>query len=194
MDTPKDLPVIAFVSPQKWDNWLAKNHTLSNGIWMRIYKKASGKPSLTYAEALDEALCYGWIDGQKKSYDELSWIQRFTPRRARSEWSKINTGHVERLVQAGKMKPAGAKVVEAAKQDGRWDKAYHSSRTMTFPEDFLAALEKNKKAKAFFQTLNKSNLYAMAYRLQTAKRSETRQKRMKLFLDMLNKGQTFHLL
>jgi uncharacterized protein YdeI (YjbR/CyaY-like superfamily) len=187
-----DLPIISFETPSQWAEWLAANHAESKGVWLRMFKKGTGIASLNYAEALDEALCYGWIDGQKNKYDERSWLQRFTPRRARSIWSKINTGHVEQLIAAGKMKPAGMKEIEAAKLDGRWQKAYDSHKNMTIPADFLKELEKDAPAKAFFATLNKANLYAIAFRLQTAKKAETREKRMKQILEMLAKGEKFH--
>lgn len=188
----EDLPIIAFQTTAEWEKWLAENHSQPTGIWLRIYKKDSNEPSVTYAEALDEALCYGWIDGQKNKYDAESYLQKFTPRRKRSIWSKINTQHVERLTKAGKMKPAGLAEIEAAKADGRWQQAYDSHRNMTVPEDFLSDLEKNPKAKAFFETLNKTNVYSIAFRLQTAKRAETREKRMRVILDMLSKGEKFH--
>jgi uncharacterized protein YdeI (YjbR/CyaY-like superfamily) len=184
--------ILAFESSDDWENWLGKNHSDTEGIWIRIFKKNSGKKSITYAEALDEALCYGWIDGQKDKYDALSWLQKFTPRRPGSNWSKINTAHIERLINAGKMKTAGLIKVEEAKSDGRWENAYHSQSTATIPEDFMKELEKNVKARRFFETLNKANLYAIKYRLQTAKRIETRQKRIKLILTMLSKGEQFH--
>lgn len=190
---PKDdLPIIAFETPAEWEEWLTENHTQPNGIWLRIFKKSSNAASITYAEALDEALCYGWIDGQKNKYDENSWVQKFTPRRKRSIWSKVNTQHVERLIKAGKMKPAGLAEIEAAKADSRWQQAYDSHRSMTLPEDFLRELEKNPEGKAFFETLNKTNVYSIAFRLQTAKRAETREKRMKEILEMLSKGIKFH--
>ncbi|HEX8369099.1 MAG TPA: YdeI/OmpD-associated family protein [Pyrinomonadaceae bacterium] len=187
-----NLPIISFETPAEWEEWLAVNHAESKGVWLRIFKKATGIASVTYAEALAAALCYGWIDGQKNKYDEQSWLQRFTPRRAGSIWSKINTQHVERLIEAGKMKAAGLKEIEAAKQDGRWQRAYDSHKNITVPEDFLRELEKDAKVKAFFETLNKTNLYAIAFRLQTAKKPETREKRMKAILAMLSKGEKFH--
>jgi uncharacterized protein YdeI (YjbR/CyaY-like superfamily) len=147
---------------------------------------------LNYAEALDEALCYGWIDGLKQKHDERSWRQRFTPRRPKSGCSKINTGHAERLIAAGRMKAAGQTQIDAAKKDGRWEAAYDSQGKATFPEDFLAKLSKNKKAQAFFESLSSSNRYAIAYRLQTAKRPETKEKRMKMILEMLSRGEKFH--
>ena len=190
---PKDnLPIISFESPSEWAEWLAANHTQQSGIWLRIFKKGSGVTSITYAEALDEALWYGWIDGQANKYDEHSWLQRFTPRRKKSIWSKVNTQHVERLIKAGKMKAAGLQEVEAAEQDGRWQQAYDSQKNFTIPEDFLRELEKDSKAKSFFETLNKTNLYSIAFRLQTAKKPETREKRMKAILEMLSKGEKFH--
>lgn len=187
-----DLPILSFKSQKDWASWLAKNHTASNGIWLRFFKKDSGVPSVTYAEALDEALCYGWIDGRLDPYDEKSWLRRFTPRRPRSPWSKRNIEHVNRLTAAGRMKPAGLKEVEAAKKDGRWEKAYDPQGAMELPADFLQALAKDKKAKAFFESLNRANHYAIAWRLQTAKRPETRARRMQAILAMLKKGEKFH--
>jgi uncharacterized protein YdeI (YjbR/CyaY-like superfamily) len=181
-----------FESSADFRQWLEKNHARSDGIWLRILKKASNEKSVTYAEALDQALCYGWIDGQKKPFDERSWLQRFTPRRPRSAWSKINTRHVARLIKAGAMTPAGLEAVEAAKADGRWKAAYASARNARPPEDFLRELEKNKKAKAFFDTLNKTNVYSIAYRLETAKKPETRAKRMNMILAMMAQGKKFH--
>jgi uncharacterized protein YdeI (YjbR/CyaY-like superfamily) len=186
------LKIRAFRSSSEFHKWLAANHQVSDGIWLRIFKKNSGKTSITYAEALDEALCFGWIDGQKESHDELSWLQKFTRRRARSSWSKINTQHVERLMGAGRMEPPGQAEVNAAKNDGRWEAAYNSPSNATFPDDFLAMLERNKKGKAFFDSLNKGNRYAIAYRLQTAKKPETRQRRMEMILAMLARGEAFH--
>ena len=186
------MKILAFKSFADFRDWLAANHNESDGIWLRIYKKHSGKTSITYAEALDQALCVGWIDGQKKTHDENSWLQKFTPRRARSGWSKVNIQHVERLTSAGLMAQAGLKAVEAAKADGRWQTAYDSPRNATPPEDFLKALGKDKKATAFFETLNKANIYAIVYRLQTAKKPETRTRRMQTILAMLNQGKKFH--
>lgn len=192
MSSASDQETIAFESTEAWEEWLAADHDESNGIWMRISKKSANARTITYAEALDGALCYGWIDGQKKSRDEQSWIQRFTPRRARSGWSKINTEHVARLTAAGRMKAAGMAQVEAAKRDGRWDRAYASPSAAAPPEDFLTELNKSKKAKAFFATLNKANIYPISYRLQTAKKPETREKRLREILAMLERGEKFH--
>jgi len=192
MSSKPDLPIIPFASQKRWRLWLAKNHAKAEGIWLRIFKKDSAVKTITYAEALDEALCYGWIDGQKRSYDEESWLQKFTPRRPRSIWSKVNIQHVEQLTRAGKMRPSGLKAIEAAKSDGRWERGYDSPGTATAPEDFLKELSKDKKAKAFFETLNKANTYAIVWRLQTAKKPETRTKLMKTILAMLAKGEKFH--
>ncbi|HEU5124227.1 MAG TPA: YdeI/OmpD-associated family protein [Verrucomicrobiae bacterium] len=183
---------LAFKSSAEFRSWLEENHADSDGVWLRIYKKDSGEKSITYAEALDQALCFGWIDGQKKAFDEISWIQKFTPRRAKSGWSKLNTEHAERLIKAGQMTRAGLEAVEAAKLDGRWKAAYDSPRNAAPPEDFLQALGKDNKAKAFFETLNRANIYAIVYRLQTAKKPETREKRMKMILEMLARGEKFH--
>ena len=185
-------PVIAFNSSDEWEKWLRENHSKSQGIWLRIFKKDSGEKTVSYAEALDEAICYGWIDGQKNKYDNDSWVQKFTPRRRGSSWSKNNTAHAERLFKTGRIQPSGLKEIEAAKADGRWDSAYHSQSTASIPDDFIKELDKNKKAKTFFKTLNKTNIYSIAYRLQTAKKTETREKRKKLILEMLSKGEKFH--
>lgn len=187
-----DLPILAFSSIKEFTSWLAKHHKVSLGIWIRLFKIKSGVTTITYAEALDVALCYGWIDGQKKAYDTESWLQRFTPRRPKSIWSKKNQEHVERLGKLRRMKAAGIKEVEAAKADGRWKQAYDSPGNMTVPTDFLNELAKNKKAEAFFKTLNKTNVYSIVWRLQTAKKPETRNKRMKVILEMLKKGEKFH--
>jgi uncharacterized protein YdeI (YjbR/CyaY-like superfamily) len=184
--------VLAFASAKEWRKWLAANHATSDGIWLRYYKKDSGEKTVTYAEALEEALCYGWIDGQADKYDAASYIQKFTPRRPRSIWSKINTEKAERLITEGKMKKAGMQQVELAKADGRWQRAYDSPTNMKVPEDFLQQLAKNKKAKAFFDGLNKTNLYAIAWRLQTAKKPETREKRLKEIIEMMKEGKKFH--
>lgn len=191
MSAKPEQPILAFRTPAEFSRWLRKNHRDHPGIWLRLYKKASATKSVTYAEALDEALCHGWIDGQKQRGDEDSWLQKFTRRGPRSVWSKINTGHIERLSREGRMQPAGLAVVEAAKADGRWDRAYQSARDSALPEDFLQALAKIPKAQAFFETLNKTNRYAIFYRLQTAKKPETRAKRMKDILAMLKRGEKF---
>jgi uncharacterized protein YdeI (YjbR/CyaY-like superfamily) len=184
--------ILAFDSLLTWQVWLARNHRTSEGVWLRIYKKASGEASVTYAEALDAALCYGWIDSLKRPKDRRSWLQRFGPRRGRSGWSRLNTRHAERLIKAGSMKAAGLKEVMAARKDGRWQRAYDSPSAAVIPADFLSALAVNKKARSFFEGLNRANTYAIAYRLQTAKKPETREKRMLAILAMMARGEKFH--
>lgn len=186
------MKTLSLASPAELRKWLQKNHARSDGIWLRFFKKSSGRKSVNHAEALDQALCFGWIDGQAKPKDEHSWLQKFTPRRAKSGWSKLNTAHTERLIQAGQMARAGFEAVAAAKADGRWQAAYDSPRNAAPPDDFLKALGKHKRAKAFFESLNRSNVYAIVYRLQTAKKPETREKRMKTILEMLQRGEKFH--
>ena len=176
---------------QEWRDWLAQNHATVPGVWLIYYKKESGQPRVDYADAVEEALCYGWIDGQKGSFDEQYFLQKFTPRRPRSIWSKINVEKVERLIASGEMKPAGLKAVEAAKQDGRWAAAYESQKNSSVPEDFQSALEKNKKAKAFFETLTGAKRYSFLFRIETAKKAETREKRIRQFVEMLAKGEMF---
>lgn len=182
-----NLPVLSFENQSEWEKWLAQNHGLTTGIWLRIFKKASKVKTIVYAEALEEALCYGWIDGQLKPYDEQSYLQRFTPRRPRSIWSKRNIENITRLEENGKLKPSGLKEIEAAKADGRWAAAYDSPSEMKIPDDFMTELSKNKEALTFFESLNKTNKYAIGWRLQTAKKPETREKRMKQILEMMAK-------
>jgi uncharacterized protein YdeI (YjbR/CyaY-like superfamily) len=184
--------ILSFRTPVEFRKWLTKNHDQSDRIWLLLAKKNSGQASVTYAEALDEALCFGWIDGQKKPHDESAWLQRFSRRRPRSGWSKLNTQHTDRLIAAGRMQPAGQAEIDAARSDGRWTAAYDSPSTDTIPEDFLAALRKNKKAQKFFESLNKSNRYAISYRLQTAKKPETKVKRIEAIVAMLARGEAFH--
>lgn len=192
MTAIKELPILFFESALVFEKWLFNHHTELDGLWIKMSKKASGIVSVTYEEALSVALCYGWIDGQRKTFDDTFFIQRFTPRRAKSLWSKRNVGKIATLISQGKMQPAGLLEVEAAKQDGRWEAAYASSKNMVFPEDFLKALAKNKQAQAFFKTLGKSNLYAIAFRLETAKKPETRQRRFDALLGMLERGEKFY--
>jgi len=192
-DIPKSkLQIISFASQNRFESWLEENNSLNEGIWVRFYKKNSLVNSLKYQEALDVALCYGWIDGQVKKYDDLSYIQKFTPRRSKSMWSKRNKDHVSRLENENRMKPSGIREVEKAKNDGRWDKAYDSPGKMIVPDDFILELSKNKKALEFFESLNKTNKYTIGWRLQTAKNAEARGKRMKEILSMMEKGEKFH--
>jgi uncharacterized protein YdeI (YjbR/CyaY-like superfamily) len=188
-----DLPVIPFATANMWEQWLEQNHEISDGIWLQFFKKGSGIASVTYAEALDVALCYGWIDAQLKSIDELSYKQHFTPRRPKSIWSKRNIEHIARLTEERRMKPAGINQVENAKADGRWEQAYDSQSSMTIPDDFMKELARNKKALNFYESLSKTNKYAIAFRIQTAKRPETRLKRMKEILEMLLREEKFHM-
>ncbi|MFM8370548.1 MAG: YdeI/OmpD-associated family protein [Chloroflexota bacterium] len=190
MPTSTELLILPFETKKKFAEWLAKNHDESVGLWLKIAKKATGISTVTYAEALDVALCYGWIDGQKGSFDEQYFLQKFTPRRPKSIWSKINVEKVAGLIASGEMKPAGLKAVEAAKQDGRWAAAYSSQKNMEVPADFQSALNKNKKAKAFFETLTGSIRYSFLFRIETAKKAETREKRIRQFVEMLEKGET----
>ena len=188
----KEKPIVSFSTAQEWHTWLTKNHASSSGVRLQIFKKSSEQKSISYDEALDEALCFGWIDGQMNKHDAESWIQNFVPRRPKSLWSKRNREHIARLIKERRMKPAGLKAVEAAKNDGRWDLAYDSPKNMEIPPDFSQELKKDKKAFAFFKTLNKKNVYTIAWRLQTAKRSETRGKRMKIILAMLARCEKFY--
>jgi len=189
---PTELPTLPFESKKKWADWLAKQHDKSTGVWLKLAKKDSGISSVTLAEALDIALCYGWIDGQRLSFDEKYYLQKYTPRRSKSIWSKINVEKVEHLIASGQMKPAGLKAVELAKQDGRWAAAYEGQKSISVPADFQAALDKNKKAKAFFATLNSANRYAFLFRIHTARKVETRAKRISQFVEMLAQGEKFH--
>jgi len=187
-----DLPVLLFPKQKDWSAWLAKNHSKSPGIWMRIAKKGAAMKSASYAEALEEALCYGWIDGQKRAFDKDTWLQRFTPRTKRSMWSKINCDKVPALVQSARMKAPGLAEIERAKADGRWKRAYDSHRTARVPRDLQAALNRNPRAKVFFATVSKGNRYAVLWRVQTAKKAETRARRIEQYVEMLGKHQKFH--
>lgn len=182
-----ELPVLPFASAELWEQWLSKHHVQPVGLWIKIAKKASGIPSVTYDEALDVALCYGWIDGQRKTYNSEFFQQKFTPRRARSLWSKRNINKVADLIAAGRMQPSGLAEIEAAQQDGRWDAAYDSPKDMAVPEDLLQRLLENEAAGAFFATLNRTNVYAITWRLATARTPETRQRRLDALLAMLEK-------
>jgi uncharacterized protein YdeI (YjbR/CyaY-like superfamily) len=187
-----DVPILPFERPDDWAAWLDENHAASSGVWLRLAKKASGLASVSYAEALEVALCYGWIDGQKKSYGDNWWLQKFTPRGEKSTWSKINCQKALALIEAGRMTPAGLKVVERARQDGRWDAAYDSPSAATVPGDFQAQLDRHARANAFFATLDSRNRYAILYRIQNAKKAETRQKRIRQFIDMLEKHEKLY--
>lgn len=187
-----DLPMLFFETPGEWRDWLEKNHQNTEGVWLQFYKKDTGIKSLNHETALDEALCFGWIDGQANKYDEKSFLQKFTPRRKRSTWSKRNIEHIERLEKEGKMHPAGWREVEAAKADGRWANAYHPPSEMIVPDDFLSELAKDKEAMAFFETLNKTNKFAISFRLHNAKKPETRAKRIQTYIEMMKKREKFY--
>jgi uncharacterized protein YdeI (YjbR/CyaY-like superfamily) len=187
-----DLPILSFPSSDAWAAWLTEQHSTSPGLWLKIAKKGSDTPTVTYAEALDVALCYGWIDGQKAAFDDEFWLQRFTPRRSRSKWSKINCDKVDALIATEKMTPAGLREVQAAKADGRWAAAYEGQRSAAVPDDLQQALEANDAARAFFATLDRANQYAILYRLQEAKKPETRARRLEKFVAMLNAGEKIH--
>jgi uncharacterized protein YdeI (YjbR/CyaY-like superfamily) len=190
---PSDpLPVMAFESTQAWDAWLAAHAAGSPGLWLKIAKKGSAGQSISYSEALDVALCHGWIDGQKGRHDDDYWLQRFSPRKPRSNWSKINTERAEALIAAGRMRPAGLREVEQAQADGRWERAYHSQSRITVPDDLARALAANPRASEFFATLDGTNRYAVLYRITSAKRPETRAKRIDTFVAMLSEHKKIH--
>jgi uncharacterized protein YdeI (YjbR/CyaY-like superfamily) len=188
----RELAILFFPTQRDWTDWLAAEHDHSSGVWLKLAKKVSGVSSVTYEQALEVALCYGWIDGQKKGLDATFWLQKFTPRGPKSIWSRINREKAEALIRSGKIKPAGLKAVKAAQQDGRWQAAYDSQKNSTIPRDFQVALNQNKKAKAFFATLNSANRYAILFRIQTAKKAETRAKRIQQFTAMLEKHLKLH--
>ena len=190
------METLIFKTPPEFTAWLKAHHARAPGVWVRFLKKAhkesSGEKSINYAQALDVALCYGWIDSQSNKLDEKSYVQKFTPRGPKSVWSKRNREHIARLIKEKRMTPVGLAAVAAAKKDGRWARAYDGSKAMKIPTDFLKELSKRKKAKAFFDTLNKANLYAIGYRLQTAKKPETRERRKAAILAQLESGKKFH--
>jgi uncharacterized protein YdeI (YjbR/CyaY-like superfamily) len=187
-----ELATMPFEQTKDWESWLDANHQSVKGIWLKFAKKDSGTPSITYAEALDVALCYGWIDGQKKAHDHAWWLQKFTPRGPRSIWSKVNKDKVAQLIAAGRMKSAGLAAIETAKQNGNWEAAYDSPKNATVPPDFQSELDRNAKARAFFATINGTNRYAILWRIQTAKKPETRAKRIQLLVGMLERNELLH--
>jgi uncharacterized protein YdeI (YjbR/CyaY-like superfamily) len=187
-----EMPVQLFKDDQAWEAWLARQHDKSSGLWLQIAKTAANIKTLSYAEALDVALCYGWIDGQKKAFDDTTWLQKFTPRGKRSIWSKINRERVQRLVESGRMRPPGLEAVNRAKANGQWESAYDSHRAAKVPEDLQRALDAHPKAKAFFATLNSANRYAILFRVQTVKRAATRAKKIEQFVSMLERHELIH--
>ena len=192
MPMPAEYPILLFRDRAHWTRWLDRHHATERGVWMRFARKGSSFTSVTYADAVESALCFGWIDGQVRKYDDDSWIQKFTPRGRKSVWSRINVERVTRLSAAGEMRPAGQAAVDAARADGRWDSAYASPSNIEEPEDFLAALHRNRKATAFFSTISKSNRYAVLWRIHTARKPETRARRIKDLVAMLARAETFH--
>jgi uncharacterized protein YdeI (YjbR/CyaY-like superfamily) len=189
---PDPLPVMSFESTDAWDAWLAAHHADSPGLWLKIAKKGAAGRTVSYSDALDVALCHGWIDGQKGRFDDEYWLQRFTPRKPGSKWSKINTERASALIASGRMRPAGLREVEAAQADGRWEQAYESQSRVTVPEDLARALAANERARAFFATLDSANRYAILYRIGTAKKPETRAKRIDTFVTMLSEHKKIH--
>lgn len=187
-----DLPTMTFASQADWETWLEAQHSNTRGVWIKIAKKATGIPSVTYAEALESALCYGWIDGQKASFDETYFLQKFTPRRPKSGWSRVNCEKVTALIAEGRMRPAGLREMERAQADGRWDTAYEPQSTISVPDDLQRELDANPDAQAFFNTLDSRNRYAILYRLQTAKKAETRAARLQKFVAMLAEGRKIY--
>ncbi|MGI8991034.1 MAG: YdeI/OmpD-associated family protein [Bryobacteraceae bacterium] len=194
MNPPGDLPIVLFASRSDWADWLERNHRSSSGVWLRLAKKASNLKSVTYDEAVEMGLCYGWIDGHKKKHDEHSWIQRFTPRRKTSVWSKVNRAKALALIESGRMAPAGLESIQRARDNGRWDTAYDSSTSATVPVDLQAALDSNSRAKAFFAKLDKANRYAVLFRIQTARTPATRERWIARLVEMLEKDQKLHRL
>jgi len=193
VDQDKDrLPILLFENQPSWEAWLEEHQTESKGVWLKIAKKGSAISSIDYAEALESALCYGWIDGQKAALDDQYWLQKFTPRRPKSKWSQQNRDKAEALIASGRMQPAGYRQVELAKEDGRWEAAYASQSQIAVPDDFQSELDKNQKAKVFFSTLNSINRYAILYRIQTAVKPETRAARIEKFIYMLSKGEKIY--
>ena len=186
------LPVVQFADPAAWERWLAEHAERSSGAWLKIAKKASGIPTVAYPEVLDVAICFGWIDGQRRPHDERFFLQRFTPRGPRSRWSQINCQRAERLIDEGRMRPPGRRQVQAAKADGRWEAAYAPQSRATVPEDFQRELDRNPAAREFFATLRGQNRYAFLYRINDAKRPDTRARRIATFIAMLNEGKTFY--
>jgi uncharacterized protein YdeI (YjbR/CyaY-like superfamily) len=192
MKTPGDLPIIAFETQHDWEGWLEEHHADTPGIWLTMAKKGTAIPSITHAEALESALCYGWIDGQAAAVDTRQWRQKFTPRRPKSMWSRVNCEKAMALIADGRMQPAGLRQVELAKSDGRWDAAYEPPSTISIPDDLQRALDENQAARDFFSTLDSRNRYAILFRIHTAKRLETRAARIATFIDMLSKHEKIH--
>ena len=189
---PGDLPVLAFGSAAAWQEWLAENGGTAAGVWLKTAKKGATEPTVSYQDALEVALCFGWIDGQKRPLDDEYWLQRFTPRKPASKWSKINTQKATALIDADRMQPAGLREVELAKADGRWERAYENQRDATVPDDLRRALDANQAASEFFETISRINRYAILYRIQSVKRPETRARKIEQYVQMLAEHKTIH--
>ncbi|AQV97523.1 bacteriocin-protection protein [Cupriavidus necator] len=183
---------LTFISQIEWESWLAQNGSTSTGAWLRLAKKGAEQPTVTYEQALEGALCYGWIDGRKQAESEKYWLQRFTPRSARSIWSKLNKDRAEALIAAGRMRPPGMTQIERARKDGRWEAAYTSASNSIVPDDLQVALDANPRARKFFATLNSRNRYAILFRVQNAKKPETRARKIEEFVNMLNRGEAIY--
>jgi uncharacterized protein YdeI (YjbR/CyaY-like superfamily) len=187
-----DNPTLTFDTQEAWEAWLDANGESAPGVWLRIARRSAGRATVSYAQAVESALCHGWIDGQKQAESEHYWLQRFTPRTAKSLWSKINKAKAEALIAAGRMRAAGLRAVDLAKGDGRWEAAYASASQSTVPEDLQQALDANPKARAFFATLDSANRYAILFRIQNVKRAETRARKIARFVEMLSQGEKIH--
>jgi uncharacterized protein YdeI (YjbR/CyaY-like superfamily) len=192
VSTRPELPIMPFVSREAWEAWLEEEHATSEGLWLKIAKKGSGVESVTFVEALDAALCYGWIDSQRNGLDGRFYLQRFTPRKPRGKWSQVNREKVARLIEAGRMRPAGLREVERAKADGRWDAAYEPQSAARVPDDLRLELERDEGAREFFETLNSTNRYAILHRIQDAKKPETRARRIAKYVAMLAEGKKLY--
>jgi uncharacterized protein YdeI (YjbR/CyaY-like superfamily) len=188
----KDLPVLSVATPKAWFGWLAAHHASSRGVWLKIAKTSASSASITYPQAIEAALAWGWIDGQKGKFDDAWWLQRFTPRKEKSPWSKINRAKAEALIASGSMQPPGLAEVERAKHDGRWERAYDGARSSSVPADLAAAFARNARALSFFEALDGTNRYAILYRIQTAKKPETRAERITRFVAMCARHETIH--
>src|SRR3954453_19212326 len=192
MAAAADLPIHRFSGAPELEAWLEQNHDSCDGVWLKIAKKGTKEPSVTYGEALELALCFGWIDSQKRGFDDQHFLQRFTPRRPRGRWSRINREKAEVLIEAGKMRPAGLGGGEGAKADGRWEAAYEGQRSAKVPPDLQRELDANPAAAEFFASLDSANRYAIVYRLEEAKKPETRERRLRKFVAMLERGEKIH--
>ena len=192
MAQTNDLPVMAFETQHDWEAWLDEHHAETRGVWLKIAKKGADTPTVSYADALESALCYGWIDGQKAALDDSFWLQKFTPRQSRSIWSRVNREKALELLAAGRMRPAGQRQIEQAQADGRWEAAYESQRAIAVPPDLQSALDSNPEAAQFFSTLDSANRYAILWRIHQAKKPDTRAARIQKFIGMLSRHEKLH--